>query len=63
VSVIGDFMHRLPNDRQLAALKAFLDDKRSMYGVSKGRIYGHRDLHASLCPGNALYGWVKRYRS
>lgn len=63
VSVIGDFMTRLPNPKQLSALKAFLDDKREKYGVGKGRIYGHRDLHASLCPGDALYGWVKSYRA
>lgn len=63
ISVIGDFMDNLPSDRQLKALKNFLDDKRREYGVGKGRIYGHRDLHASLCPGNALYAWVKRYKT
>lgn len=63
ISVIGDFMENLPSDRQLSALKIFLDDKRREYGVGKGRVYGHRDLHASLCPGNALYAWVKRYKT
>jgi N-acetylmuramoyl-L-alanine amidase len=63
ISVIGDFMNRPPSSRQLAALKAFLDDKRSEYGVGRGRIYGHRDLHASLCPGDALYAWVKTYKA
>jgi N-acetylmuramoyl-L-alanine amidase len=63
VSVIGDFMHKSPSPRQLSALKAFLDDKRGEYGVGKGRIYGHRDLHQSLCPGDALYAWVKQYKA
>ncbi len=63
ISVIGDFMHQLPNAKQLVALRAFLDDQRRRYGVSKARIYGHRDLHASLCPGNALYAWLKNYRA
>ena len=63
ISVIGDFMNRPPSSRQLSALKAFLDDKRKEYGVGRGRVYGHRDLHASLCPGDALYAWVKKYKS
>lgn len=63
ISVIGDFMHQLPNERQLTALRAFLDDMRKRYGVSRARVYGHRDLHPSLCPGDALYGWVKKYRA
>lgn len=63
ISVIGDFMHQLPNERQLSALRTFLDDHRRKYGISKARIYGHRDLHASLCPGDALYGWVRQYRA
>ncbi len=63
ISVIGDFTDHLPSERQLSALRSFVDDQRRLYGVSKPRVYGHRDLHASLCPGEALYGWVKRYKS
>lgn len=63
ISVIGDFMDHRPSARQIEALTAFLDDKRKTYGVSRARVYGHRDLHASLCPGDALYGWVKRYKA
>ena len=63
VSVIGDFMRQLPNEKQLTALRAFLDDMRKRYGVSKAKVYGHRDLHSSLCPGDALYAWVKKYRA
>ena len=63
ISVIGDFMRKQPNARQLATLRALLDDKRRQYGVSRSRIYGHRDLHASQCPGDALYAWLKNYRT
>ena len=62
ISVIGDYMDHLPSARQLAVLDAFLDDKRKTYGVSRARVYGHRDLHASLCPGDSLYAWVKKYK-
>lgn len=63
ISVVGDFMRRLPNDAQLAALSKFLDDQRAKYRVGKNRVYGHRDLHSSLCPGEQLYGWLKRYKN
>ena len=51
ISVIGDFNHARPSPRQLAALSAFL--------TSKNRVFGHRDLGRSECPGDALYGWLK----
>lgn len=63
ISVIGDFNLHLPNTRQLAALRAFLDDQRVRFKVAMRAVYGHRELHASLCPGDALFGWVTRYRA
>jgi N-acetylmuramoyl-L-alanine amidase len=63
ISVIGDFMRQPPSGRQLSALKAILDDKRAAYGVSRKRCYGHRDLHASQCPGDALHAWLGRYKA
>jgi len=62
ISVAGDFMHKLPSGRQLGALRAFLDEARVTYNVSKSRVYGHRDLNQSLCPGDALYAWLKSYK-
>lgn len=62
ISVAGDFMRKLPNARQLRALEAFLDEARGRYRLGKSKIYGHRDLNASLCPGDALYGWLKTYK-
>jgi N-acetylmuramoyl-L-alanine amidase len=63
ISVIGDFNLHLPNTRQLAALRAFLDDQRVRFKVPMRAVYGHRELNASLCPGDALFGWVTRYRA
>ena len=59
ISVIGDFQTKLPTQRQLSALWAFLDDERDKYRVGKSRTYGHRDLNKSICPGDALYGWLR----
>lgn len=63
ISVIGDFQNHLPTPAQLAALSRFLDDQRTRFHVGKGRLYGHRDLHQSVCPGNALYAWLKKYKA
>jgi N-acetylmuramoyl-L-alanine amidase len=64
ISVIGNWHRALPSTRQLAALSAFLEDTRDRFKVSRNRVYGHRDLNRSICPGDALYGWMKRtYRS
>ncbi len=63
ISVIGDFMHQLPNPEQLGALKAFLTDSRNRFSVAKGRVYGHRELGKSVCPGDALFAWVTAYRA
>jgi hypothetical protein len=63
ISVIGDFQVHLPNPRQLVALRAFLNDSRTRYHVPVSRVYGHRDLNRSICPGDALYGWLcNRYK-
>jgi hypothetical protein len=59
ISVMGDFQSHLPNARQLAALRSFLDDMRDKYRVGKPRLYGHRDLNKSICPGDALYAWLR----
>jgi LysM repeat protein len=63
ISCIGDFQQHLPSDRQLGALIGFLDDQRNRYGVPKKRIYGHKDLGNTVCPGKALHGWLKTWRA
>jgi hypothetical protein len=62
ISVIGDFQHHLPNAKQLKALTAFLDDQRTRFDVSKSRVFGHRDIKATICPGEVLYAWLKAYK-
>lgn len=62
ISVIGDCHHHMPNPKQLAALKAFIEDQRERFAVPRSQIFGHRDLRPTICPGDLLYGWVKAYR-
>jgi LysM repeat protein len=63
ISVVGDYMAKLPNATQLGALDAFLTDSRLRFRVPKSRVYGHRELGQSQCPGDALFGWVRQYRA
>lgn len=63
ISCIGDFQQRLPGDRQLGALVSFLEDQRRHYGVAKKRVYGHKDLGSTICPGKALHGWLTSWRA
>ncbi len=63
ISMIGDFNKRKPGGVQLAALESILNDMRSKYGVSRRKVFGHRDLSPSVCPGKHLYAWLKRYKA
>ncbi len=62
ISVIGNFSTCLPSARQLEALEGFLADRQAAYRVAAGGVLGHRDLGATECPGNALYGWLQTYK-
>jgi len=62
ISMMGDFHRDEPRGVQLRALRAFLDDTRARLGVPKKRCYGHRDLSASICPGDRLYAWLGKYK-
>ncbi len=60
ISMMGDWDKKLPSARQLSALKAFLEDTRDRFKVPKSRVYGHRDLNRSVCPGQALHSWLRK---
>lgn len=60
ISMMGDYNKKMPSPRQLAALKSFLEDTRDRFKVGKNRVYGHRDLNRSECPGDALHAWLRK---
>ena len=62
ISMIGDFNKHEAGQRQLAALASLIDDMRGKYGVKRSRVFGHRDLSPSICPGKYLYAWLKRFK-
>ena len=62
VSVIGDFSHKLPNSKQLKSLQSILGYLRKKYQLPATKVYGHKHLGKSECPGAALEKWILKYR-
>jgi LysM repeat protein len=62
ISMVGNFVNKLPSQRQLTALKLLLSSKFQEYGLSTANLYGHRDFKATECPGEALYRWLQVYK-
>lgn len=63
ISMVGNFVSKLPSERQLFALKSLLATKYREYGLSTRDLYGHRDFKATECPGEALYRWLRVYKA
>lgn len=63
ISVMGDFSDKLPNSAQVTALRNFLEDTRRRLNLGRSRVFGHRDLSASTCPGDRLYAWLRTYKA
>ena len=62
VCMLGDFSKRTPSPAALASLQRVLDDLRARYNVPGSRVYLHKELTSTDCPGSALSAWVTRYR-
>jgi len=54
----GNFENEYPTLNQIMALKELLDRKKVEYQISNERVYGHRELQATLCPGRNLWTWL-----
>ena len=46
-----------------SAVEELIDALCARHGISRSRIYGHRQLHPTQCPGDPLMAWVSRYAS
>ena len=64
VSLIGDFTRHEPSGIQEAALIAVLAELREKYNVPKSKLFGHGELPNTntQCPGEAMLGWLHRYK-
>jgi hypothetical protein len=62
ICLIGNFDKEKPTKAALEALEREIDGLRKQFGIPKNRVYGHRELRSTDCPGDNLMRWVERYR-
>ncbi|KAL5015648.1 hypothetical protein ScPMuIL_007269 [Solemya velum] len=60
VSVMGNFMTRLPNEAALRAVRNLIACGVEMEKVTPTyHLYGHRDVKSTACPGDTLYAHIQ----
>jgi len=62
VCVLGNYMVQRPNAQQLATLDRFVGEQMHRYNVSVSRVYTHRELASTQCPGNNLQAYCVQTR-
>lgn len=63
VVVLGNFEQQRPTPEALRSLARFLADQMRVYRVPVDRVYTHRELRPTLCPGRNLQQQVIAMRS
>ena len=62
IAMIGDFNKKAPTAKQLSTLHGLLREQQRKYRVKNNKIYGHKDLGKTVCPGKFLYNWLQDYK-
>jgi N-acetylmuramoyl-L-alanine amidase CwlA len=55
ISLAGNFETQNPTKAQLATLSKTIQELMKRYNLPKSKVVGHRDTHATACPGKNLY--------
>lgn len=55
VMLVGNFEEQDPSTAQLASTRRLVERLRQAHNIKPHRVYGHRDLGESVCPGKNLY--------
>lgn len=63
LALLGNFELQKPSEAQKAALVKLVAELRQFYGIGRRRVYGHRDLDSTLCPGRQLYKFMPALKS
>ena len=62
VCLLGHFDQEAPREAALEALERLVGDLTRRHGIPRNRIYAHKDLRPTECPGQHLLSWVRKYR-
>ena len=63
VMLLGNFEKQKPSDAQLETLNTLVGLLRAHFDIPARRVYGHRDIGETLCPGRYLYPYVVAMKS
>ena len=63
ILVLGNFEKQAPSTESLDSIEKLVVLLRGHFGIKHHRVYGHRDIGSSLCPGKNLYPHVVALRS
>lgn len=62
VMLLGNFEIQEPSSAQISSMKRLVAILRKKYRIKQHRLYGHRDLGPSVCPGKNLYVYVQKLK-
>ncbi len=62
VLMLGNFEQQTPSPEAVETTKVIVSLLRDRFGIKRHRVYGHRDLGSSVCPGKNLYPHVVALR-
>ncbi len=62
VLMLGNFEQQTPSGEAIEATAGLVNLLRDRFGIKRHRVYGHRDLGSSVCPGKHLYPHVVALR-
>lgn len=63
IMVMGNFETEKPSAEALQALDGFLAQQLRRYGVPISRVYTHREIGPTACPGRSLQAYMMQTRS
>ena len=63
VTLLGNFEEQRASDLQIAAMAQLIEALRKQYDIKPHRVYGHRDLGPSVCPGKNVYPHIEKLKT
>lgn len=62
ICCLGNFQQQRPSEAQLASLDRFVVSQMGKYKVPASRVYTHRELGSTVCPGDNLQPYINDSR-
>ena len=63
IMCLGNFELQEPSGLQVASLEALCRSLMQGYSIPPEKLYGHRELKSTACPGRNLFPYVKKIRA